>query len=70
MLRELRSSNDTQKGLVFFKELAEAGQIQPVIERHYPLEQTVDAHPYAENGHKKGRVVVTLDPDRQAHKRR
>jgi NADPH:quinone reductase-like Zn-dependent oxidoreductase len=50
-----------QKDLVYVKELLEAGKVVPVIERRYPLCKTAEALRYLEEGHAKGKVVITVD---------
>jgi len=47
--------------LVFMKELLEAGKVKPVIDRRYPLRATAEAIRYLEEGHARGKVVITVD---------
>ena len=39
---------------------AEAGEIAPVIDRTYGLEDIVEAHRYVDTGRKRGSVVVRI----------
>lgn len=48
--------------LAFLKGLIEAGKLRTVIDRCYPLDKIADAFRYAERGHKKGHVVILLEP--------
>jgi NADPH:quinone reductase-like Zn-dependent oxidoreductase len=50
-----------QMDLVCMKELLEGGKVVPVIERRYPLSETVSALRYVKEGHAKGKVVITVD---------
>lgn len=44
-------------------ELIEAGEVEPVVDRTYPLERTAEAHRYVETGRKRGNVVISIDGD-------
>ena len=49
-----------QNDLVILKELLEAGKVKSVIDRTYPLSEVADAIRYLEEGHARGKVVITV----------
>jgi NADPH:quinone reductase-like Zn-dependent oxidoreductase len=53
----------TRQDVQFMKELIEAGEFRPVIDRSYPMDQVVEAHRYVETWQKTGNVVLTIAAD-------
>jgi NADPH:quinone reductase-like Zn-dependent oxidoreductase len=50
-----------KEDLVLLKDLLEAGKVVPVIDRRYPLSQVAEAIRYLEEGHARGKVVITME---------
>jgi NADPH:quinone reductase-like Zn-dependent oxidoreductase len=50
--------------LILLKELIESGKVKPVIDRKYPLRETPKAMGYAEKGHVRGKVVITMEQNK------
>jgi NADPH:quinone reductase-like Zn-dependent oxidoreductase len=53
-------SSETLADLEFIKGLIAAGKIKAVVDRCFPLEQTAEAHRYAESGQRTGSIVITV----------
>lgn len=41
-------------------ELVAAGKVKPVIDRRFPLSQVVDALRWVDEGHARGKVIITI----------
>ena len=52
--------NLRREDLVLLGELATEGEIRPVIDSTFALDDIVEAHRYVDNGHKRGNVVVAV----------
>ncbi len=63
-LRNMNFSMPSKKeSMATLKELLAAGKIKPVIDRTFPLTEVPEAIRYLKEGHIKGKVVITLEPD-------
>jgi NADPH:quinone reductase-like Zn-dependent oxidoreductase len=51
---------ERQQDLLTLKELIEAGKLTPVIDKTYPLSEAAEAIRYLEQGHARGKVVLTV----------
>lgn len=50
----------SHSNLLALKELCEKGRLRPVIDRRFPLSEVAAAVRYVEQGHARGKVVVTM----------
>jgi NADPH:quinone reductase-like Zn-dependent oxidoreductase len=53
-------SKENHEDMLVLKELIEAGKITPVIDRTHPLREVPQAIRYVEQGHARGKVVITI----------
>jgi NADPH:quinone reductase-like Zn-dependent oxidoreductase len=53
-------SKERQQDLLTLKDLIEAGKLTPVIDKIYPLSEAPQAIRYLEQGHARGKVVLTI----------
>jgi len=54
-------SRVSKEDLTTIRELMEAGKVTPVIDRRYSLSEVPEAIRYLEEGHARGKVVITLE---------
>lgn len=57
-----------QETVEYLKRLVESGQLTPVVDRTYPLEEIVDAYRYLETQQKIGNVVIIVAGDGDQHR--
>ena len=53
-------NKENHEDMLVLKELIESGKITPVIDRTYPLAEAPEAIRYLEEGHARGKVVITV----------
>ena len=53
-------AHQNKDDLAVLRELLEAGRVTPVIDRTYPLSAAAEAIGYLEEGHARGKVVITV----------
>jgi len=54
------SAPDKKESMAVLKELLESGKLTPHIDRTYPLSEVPEAIRYLQEGHAKGKVVITV----------
>ncbi len=53
-------SSENHEDMIVLKELVESGKVAPLIDRTYPLSEAPQAIRYLEQGHARGKVVLTV----------
>jgi NADPH:quinone reductase-like Zn-dependent oxidoreductase len=54
------AAKSNQKDLEYIVKLANDGKIKPVIDKHFPLDKTIEAFRYLGEGHTRGKVVINV----------
>lgn len=62
-------ATEHKNDFIFLHELLASGKIKPVIDKCYPFEKIPEAHRYAEQGHKKGSVVIWVGNNSKLNKK-
>jgi len=55
-----------KQDLIILGDLIQAGKIKPVIDRTYKLSDAADALRYLDEGHARGKIIITVERDDQA----
>ncbi len=59
-------AKSSQRDLTLLGELIATGKLKPVIDRRYSLSEASDAVRHVEEGHARGKVIITLDRAHEA----
>ncbi len=54
------ASSENARDLLVLVELIDSGAVAPTIDRTFPLSETAKAITYLEEGHARGKVVITV----------
>ena len=54
-------ADTNQKDLALLADLMQSGKVKPVIDRTYKLSEVPAAIAYLEQGHARGKVVITVE---------
>jgi len=52
---------NNQEDLAILEELFDAGKVVPIIDRRYPLSDTAEALQYLEEGHARGKIIISME---------
>jgi NADPH:quinone reductase-like Zn-dependent oxidoreductase len=53
-------NKENHEDMLVLKELIEAGKVTPIIDKTYSLAEVPEAIRYLEEGHARGKVVITV----------
>ena len=63
-VRQLPKTNfsmpDKKDSMIVLKELLETGELKPVVDRTFRLSEVPEAIRYMEEGHSRGKIIVTV----------
>jgi len=63
---KLLSVQTDSKDLVYITELIESGKVLTVVDKRYPLSEAAEALRHLGEGHAKGKIVITVEPDNKS----
>jgi NADPH:quinone reductase-like Zn-dependent oxidoreductase len=63
----LRSEAELRNFFAQLTSIFKEGQLKTIIDRQFPLEKVAEAHRYIASGHKRGNVVIVVDPANDKH---